>query len=100
MRVSGGIPARNEAGNGGGTVDGVTARLREEGVPYELIVVDDGSSDATPDEVLARAARDPDVRLVRNPGPHGFGWAVRRGLDAFTGDAVAIVMADGSDSPD
>ena len=34
------------------------------------------------------------------PGPHGFGHAVRCGLDAFTGDAVAIVMADGSDSPD
>ena len=31
---------------------------------------------------------------------HGFGHAVRCGLDAFTGDAVAIMMADGSDSPD
>jgi dolichol-phosphate mannosyltransferase len=38
------------------------------------------------------------VRCVRNEGPHGFGRAVRRGLDEFTGDAVVIVMADGSDS--
>jgi len=40
------------------------------------------------------------VRCVRNEGQHGFGFAVRCGLDAFTGDAVAIVMADLSDAPD
>jgi dolichol-phosphate mannosyltransferase len=100
MRLSVVIPARNEAGNVGATVDAVCARMRSEGLPYEIVVVDDGSTDTTPDEILARAAVDPDVRLIRNAGPHGFGWAVRRGLDAFTGDAVAIVMADGSDSPD
>ena len=37
---------------------------------------------------------------MTNTGAHGFGHAVRCGLDAFTGDAVTIVMADGSDSPD
>ena len=46
------------------------------------------------------AATDPGVCLVSNVGPHGFGYAVRYGLDSFTGDAVAIMMADGSDSPD
>jgi len=40
------------------------------------------------------------VRLVENRGRHGFGMAVRAGLQEVTGDAVAIVMADGSDSPD
>src|SRR5262249_14704933 len=35
-----------------------------------------------------------------NTGRHGFGMAVRCGLDAATGDAVAVVMADGSESPD
>jgi dolichol-phosphate mannosyltransferase len=94
------IPARNEAANIGPTLDALSTRLRTEGVPYELVVVDDGSSDATPLAVTARAADDPAVRLVRNDGPHGFGHAVRCGLEVFSGDAVAIVMADGSDSPD
>jgi dolichol-phosphate mannosyltransferase len=94
------IPARNEAGNIGPTVDGICQRLRREQIAYDVVVVDDGSSDATPDEVMARASVDDGVRLVRNDGPHGFGMAVRRGLDVFEGDAVAVMMADGSDSPD
>jgi dolichol-phosphate mannosyltransferase len=100
VRLSVVIPARNEAGNIGDTVDGIRTRLAREGIAYEIVVVDDGSSDATADEVRVRAARDPGVRLVQNEGAHGFGHAVRCGLDAFRGDAVAIVMADGSDSPD
>jgi dolichol-phosphate mannosyltransferase len=100
LKLSVVIPARNEAQNVGPTMDALRDRLGREGIDYELVVVDDGSSDATPDQVAARAALDPGVRLVRNTGSHGFGHAVRCGLDAFTGDAVAIVMADGSDSPD
>jgi len=94
------IPARNEAGNIGPTLDAIRTRLAAERIAYELVVVDDGSSDSTMDEVLARARVDAGVRLVQNPGPHGFGYAVRYGLDAFQGDAVAIMMADNSDSPD
>ena len=100
MRLSVVIPARNEAANVGTTIDGIRTRLARDGIAYEIVVVDDGSSDGTADEVRARASRDPGVRLVQNRGPHGFGHAVRCGLDAFHGDAVAIVMADGSDSPD
>ena len=40
------------------------------------------------------------VRCIRNEGQNGFGRAVRLGLNEFTGDAVAIMMADLSDSPD
>jgi dolichol-phosphate mannosyltransferase len=100
LKLSVVIPARNEAENIGPTLDALRERLGREGIDYELVVVDDGSSDATPDEVLARATVDPGVRLVPNTGAHGFGYAVRCGLDAFTGDAVAVAMADGSDSPD
>ena len=100
MKLSVVIPARNEAGNIGATLDAVRGRLVGDGIPYEIVVVDDGSTDATAQEVLARGSADPGVRLVQNPGPHGFGYAVRAGLDAFRGDAVAVMMADGSDSPD
>lgn len=100
MKLSVVIPARNEAGNIATTIEALQSRLREEGIGYEIIVVDDGSSDSTADVVRARWVHDVRVRLVENRGPNGFGYAVRRGLDAFTGDAVAIMMADGSDSPD
>jgi len=100
MRFSVVIPARNEAGNIGATLDRIRERLTREAITYEIVVVNDGSSDATVEEVHARRAVDPGVHLVHNRGLHGFGYAVRCGLDAVTGDAVAIVMADGSDSPD
>jgi dolichol-phosphate mannosyltransferase len=100
VRLSVVIPARNEAAAIGATVDAIRSRLARERIPYEIVVVDDGSTDATADAVRARAAADAAVRLVRNEGRHGFGCAVRCGLDAFEGDAVAIMMGDGSDSPD
>lgn len=100
MKLSIIIPARNEAGNIGATLREIRNRLRREGVPYEIIVVDDGSTDSTIEEVERCYEHDADLRLIRNTGPHGFGYAVRCGLDAFESDAVAIIMADGSDSPD
>lgn len=100
MKLSIVIPARNEAGNIGATIDVLRARLAREQIAYEILVVDDGSSDTTCDEVLARAAIDSGVRLERNMGLHGFGRAIRYGLERFTGDAVVIVMADASDDPE
>jgi dolichol-phosphate mannosyltransferase len=100
MKLSVVIPARNEQENLGPTLDALRARLTREHIAYELVVVDDGSTDDTVAEVQQRAAADPGVRLVQNFGRHGFGFAVRCGLDAFTGDAVVVAMADGSDSPD
>lgn len=99
MRLSVVIPARNEAGNIGQTLDDIGRQLAQEEMPYEIVVVDDGSTDKTGAEVLERAEAGQPVRLIRSEGPHGFGYAVRRGLDAFRGDAVAIMMADGSDDP-
>jgi dolichol-phosphate mannosyltransferase len=100
MKLSIVIPARNEAGNIGITIDNITTRLSKENIYYELIVVDDGSSDATPNEVEKRSRLDSSVRLIRNTGKHGFGYAIRCGLEEFSGDAVVIVMADGSDAPE
>jgi dolichol-phosphate mannosyltransferase len=100
MKLSIVIPARNEAGNIGATIDGLRDRMRHEGIDYEILVVDDGSTDTTCAEVRARADADDSVRLVANTGAHGFGLAVRYGLERFTGDAVVIAMADASDDPE
>jgi dolichol-phosphate mannosyltransferase len=94
------IPARNEEGSIMETLYGLTRALRAEKIPCEIVVVDDGSTDSTPERVRDFASANPEVRLVSNQGRHGFGMAVRYGLERFTGDAVAVVMADGSDSPE
>ena len=100
MRLSVVIPARNEAGSIGDTLVGLVEALDAEKIDYELVVVDDASTDGTAAAVAHAAGYNPRVRCIRSHYPRGFGFAVRAGLDTFTGDAVAIVMADGSDSPD
>lgn len=100
MKLAVVIPARNEEPNIGRTIDQIRRTLTDAGIPYEVVVVDDGSTDQTREEVRARGADDPTIHLVENGPPHGFGYAVRRGLDAFNADAVAIMMADGSDAAD
>ena len=100
MKLSVVIPARNEEGAVEGTVSALLAVLQAEAIPSEIVVVDDGSTDRTAALVADLSMRAPEVRLVRNTGRHGFGMAIRCGLHAVTGDAVAIVMADGSDSPE
>jgi dolichol-phosphate mannosyltransferase len=99
MRLSVVIPAHNEEGSIAETLEGITTELAREGVDYEVVVVDDASTDGTAAVVAKVTAAEPRVRCIRSPYPGGFGFAVRAGLDAYAGDAVAIVMADGSDSP-
>jgi dolichol-phosphate mannosyltransferase len=99
MKLSVVIPAHNERESIGGTVEALTAELKAEHIDHEILVVDDGSDDGTGDVVRALTDTDPDVRCIRSPRSAGFGQAVRAGLDEYTGDAVAIVMADLSDSP-
>jgi dolichol-phosphate mannosyltransferase len=99
MKLSVVIPARNEEGCIEETLQTLVHEVRSASIPVDIIVVDDGSTDSTASRTLEFAARNPDVRLVRNTGRHGFGMAVRAGLDNVTGDAAVLMMADGSDSP-
>jgi dolichol-phosphate mannosyltransferase len=100
MKLSVVIPAHNEEGSIEETVSSVTRRLREEAIDYEIVCVDDASTDRTAAIIASLAERDPGVRYLASPYRNGFGFAVRAGLEVFEGDAVAIMMADLSDSPD
>ncbi len=93
------IPAQNEAGSIATTVTDVRAVLEKEGIDYEIVVIDDASTDGTAHVVEQLAAQNDHIRCFRSPYPRGFGFAVRAGLERFEGDAVAIVMGDGSDDP-
>jgi len=94
------IPAHNEEGCIASTCQALIEEFRSHAVDdYEIIVVNDNSSDRTETILQDMQRQESTVRYVNNPPPHGFGFAVRRGLEAFRGDAVAIVMGDLSDSP-
>jgi dolichol-phosphate mannosyltransferase len=94
------IPAHNEAEGVTPTVVAIAERLRRESIPFEIVVVDDHSTDDTAGVLAGLADTYPEVRRVENRRSGGFGHAVLAGLDAFSGDAVCIVMADASDDPD
>lgn len=73
--------------------------MAENGIPHEILVVNDNSRDHT-GKVLEELQKEIEsLRVIFNPGPNGFGLAVRKGLENIQGDAAVIVMADGSDSP-
>jgi dolichol-phosphate mannosyltransferase len=93
------IPAHNEAEVIAPTVGAVAAALDAAGRDYEIVVVDDASTDGTAQVVEKLAAQNPRIRVYRSHYTNGFGFAVRSGLEVFDGDAVAIVMGDGSDDP-
>lgn len=93
------IPARNEAENLKITIPKIADMLEEEKIPFEVLVVDDHSADSTKEDLEDMGGEDGRIRCVSNDYPPGFGFAVRKGLDAYKGDAVAIMMADNSDEP-
>jgi dolichol-phosphate mannosyltransferase len=93
------IPAHNEAGSLRQTIRSITAELEQQEVDYEILVIDDESTDGTEPVVRALVDENARIRFLPSAYPRGFGLAVRHGLDNFTGDAVAIMMADGSDAP-
>ena len=93
------IPAHNEERNLEVTIRGLAEALDEEAIPYEILIVNDNSTDGTGSVADGLAARDPGVRVLTRTKLGGFGRAIRAGLSVFRGDAVAIVMADRSDDP-
>ena len=93
------IPAHNEEGSITETIAGLVSVLEEAGIEYEILVVDDSSTDRTRAVVQHIGAENAHVRYHQSHYPRGFGFTVRAGLDEFRGHAVAIVMADASDDP-
>jgi dolichol-phosphate mannosyltransferase len=91
------IPARDEEGCIGSTVEHLYVELRMHDVPHEIVVVDDGSKDGTWRRLLDLRERVPTLSPIQNESPYGFGRAVQCGFNHIRGDAVVLMMADESD---
>jgi dolichol-phosphate mannosyltransferase len=100
MKLSVVIPAHNEEGCLYETVSQIVMTLDRESIPNEVLIINDNSTDGTLSLCQQLSRNFSTVRFINNQPPNGFGFAVRRGLAEFSGDAVAIVMADASDDPD
>ncbi|MBD2488090.1 glycosyltransferase [Aulosira sp. FACHB-615] len=94
------IPAYNEEDCIVQTVNTISQFLEQENIDYEILVVNDNSKDKTEELLQQMNSENIRLRYINNYYPNGFGFAVRCGLENFTGDAVAVVMADSSDAPE
>ncbi len=94
MRVSIALPCLNEADNIRSTVDGLLQWLTLRGMEGEIIVVDDGSTDATP-QILADMQRViPNLIVVTHAQNRGYGAAVRSGCERATGEIMGFMDSD------
>src|SRR4051812_44979908 len=84
------VPAYNEEKRLAPTLEAITAYLGDTETDWELIVVDDGSTDGTRDVVTAASARDPRIQLVTSPRNRGKGHALRLGVCASYGRRVLV----------
>ena len=91
--LSGVIAAYNEAAIISSTIQRIAAHL-DTVCPYEIIVVDDGSSDATLTILSEMESRYPGLRVLRNGSNQGKGSAVRKGVLASKGDFILCTDAD------
>jgi len=88
------IPAYNESNRIRPTLDKILCHIEQQKWEAEILVVDDGSRDDTPDIIRGYAKRYSQVRLVQNPGNRGKGFSVRNGMLHADGDICLFTDAD------
>jgi dolichol-phosphate mannosyltransferase len=99
MKLSIVVPAYNEEAVIEQTVTAFHEELKKEKIQHEILVINDNSKDKTEKILQSLEKNIKELRHVNNNPPNGFGFAVRRGLENYSGDCVAVVMADMSDRP-
>lgn len=92
------VPVRNEAGNITPLITEIVAAL-DGRWPYEIIYVNDGSTDDTAQRLAEEMARRPNLRVLRHEKSSGQSAAVRSGIRAARGAIVATLDGDGQNNP-
>jgi glycosyltransferase involved in cell wall biosynthesis len=88
------VPALNEEGNLTPTVDSLLRSVRPLAVDFEIIIVNDGSTDGTADEAERLAAQHDEVRCLHNDRCMGLGFSYMRGVDSATKSHFIYVPGD------
>jgi glycosyltransferase involved in cell wall biosynthesis len=88
------IPAYNECGRIPAALESVVSCIRARHWDAEVLVVDDGSSDATAQVVREFARNAPEIQLLENPGNRGKGYSVRNGMLHARGEVLLFTDAD------
>ncbi len=94
------IPVKDEESCVTETLEALLETLRNAEVPFEVLTVDDQSTDGTRELLTESMRKNHEVRYLENALDSGFGNAVQSGFSTMKGDAAVIFMADQSDSPD
>jgi dolichol-phosphate mannosyltransferase len=93
------IPVRNEAGNIAPLVAEISAALDASGLAYEIVYVDDGSTDTTAAELGRLQAANARLRIVRHARSYGQSAAIRSGVKAARAGWIATLDGDGQNDP-
>lgn len=99
MKLSVVIPAYNEEGSIKSSILEVYNTLTLSNIPHEILVINDNSKDKTEEILDSLVTEVKTLKYLKNTSANGFGYAVRMGLENFSGDCVAVMMGDLSDSP-
>jgi 3-oxoacyl-[acyl-carrier protein] reductase len=90
------VPALNEVRNLGTAIERLLRALAVTADEFEIIVVDDGSTDGTSDLADRLAGQHPQVRVIHNGRNMGLGYSYRRGIDAAEKEYFAYIPGDNS----
>ncbi len=94
------IPFYNEERNARGVVDGLVSSFDEASIDYELILVDNGSTDGSPQILEDLAEEQPDrIKVVHVPVNQGYGWGIISGLKMARGEFAGYMCGDGQIRP-
>ena len=94
------IPAYNEEENVPHLLERVSAALAQTGKPFEVIIVDDGSSDSTPKLLADGMSKYPWLRVIRMARNGGQSAAFEAGFEAARGEVIATIDADLQNDPE
>lgn len=94
------MPAYNEVGSLRTTVLQLLEKLDQDGIAFELLLVDNGSEDGTGDVIEELRALDCRIRAVKVPVNRGFGWGVLSGLREASGNTFGYLASDGQVAPE
>ena len=93
------LPLYNEADGIAAIVANLTGALEHEALPYQLVLVNNGSTDGSAAILASLASRNAHVHVTTVPVNLGYGWGIICGLEEATGEIVGFMCADGQIAP-